>query len=431
MIRKRRDEHFASSRRRLNPASRSSTTTTSSQCASNTCRTPLRVLEDSIGIVLAVCAAVLLMDGVGFGTFGASHGVPPIPLVSALPLTSSTPLLRRGTSSAASSHRHYGRRRERYHRGNLAAPFLVSSSSCLLAASIPVYFDSNNHLHRDISYHPEQPERIAACVREIAAAFPPSSASGSTSAVVVELVDVAAEPSDRPSSYYLEQQKARLTASRDAADAQEPPPPQLSNLIRHRPFTDSELQHTRKMLVEAHSESLVSDLEKRCEVSKQQRVDDGKRDPLGHMGYLNGDPDCYVTTESFAVCLRAAAAWIRASRDARNDPSSSVGAAVALVRPPGHHATRTLQNGFCLFNFAAAAALSFLSENPDAKVFVLDWDVHYGQGTADILRGHPRARFASVHQAPAFPYEGEKLETTGEHKNILTIPISPSTTWST
>jgi acetoin utilization deacetylase AcuC-like enzyme len=329
-------------------------------------------------------------------------------------------------------------------------PFSVSASSTSStqlrasssSSSIPVYFDSTNHLHRDLSYHPEQPERIAACVREIASTFPasslPSSSAGSAPPAV-ELVDVATDPSDRP-SFYLEQRRKSQRAARDSAEEAQAPPQQQqqqqqqsSSSIRHRPFTDAELRHARTMLVQAHSESLVADLETRCETSKQKRVDEGRQDPLGHMGYLHGDPDCFVTTESFGVCLRAAATWIRASRDALDDSSSSspLGAAMALVRPPGHHATRTLQNGFCLYNFAAAAALSFLSEHPDAQVFVLDWDVHYGQGTADILAGHPRARFASVHQAPAFPYQGEKLEVTGEHKNILTIPISPSTTWGT
>lgn len=134
------------------------------------------------------------------------------------------------------------------------------------------------------------------------------------------------------------------------------------------------------------------------------------------MGYV--DSDTYVTTESFDVCLRATAAWIRAI-----DSSASF----ALTRPPGHHATYATSNGFCIFNFAAAAAIHALSKGK--RVAILDWDVHYGQGIADIVRREefaPMVRYVSIHQTPAFPYQGEQPQVL---QNVRTIPIPPETTW--
>lgn len=141
------------------------------------------------------------------------------------------------------------------------------------------------------------------------------------------------------------------------------------------------------------------------------------------MGNIDGDT--YLTTETLNVCLRATVAWIRAV-DAHREKQGSVG--FALTRPPGHHAKYNLQNGFCLFNFAAAAALHCSEKGQ--KVAVLDWDVHYGQGVADIVRqraNNNTIRYVSLHQVPAFPYEGEQL---AKDDQVLTIPLQPDTTWA-
>jgi acetoin utilization deacetylase AcuC-like enzyme len=88
------------------------------------------------------------------------------------------------------------------------------------------------------------------------------------------------------------------------------------------------------MLIQAHTPDLVTQLEERSRKSREQRIQDGKP-ALGHMG--NIDADTYVTTESFNVCLRATAAWIRAVDVAETNES---GTAMALTRPPGHHAEK-------------------------------------------------------------------------------------------
>jgi acetoin utilization deacetylase AcuC-like enzyme len=257
--------------------------------------------------------------------------------------------------------------------------FFIKVAAILLFANpistysiVPVLYDSSNNLHRDMQYHPEQPARIETCVTAL---------QGVDN---IELQDVASDAS----------------------------------------FSGSELSHARSMLVKAHSEDFVSNLETRCRGSKERRIAEGKP-ALGFVGHI--DDDTYVTTETFDVCLRATATWIRAV-----DVTMASGGqpTMALTRPPGHHATKTLANGFCLFNFAAAAALHALQTRPNIRLSMLDWDVHYGQGVADILKDQSRARYVSIHQLHAFPYMGEKFEVSGEHQNIMTVPISAETTWT-
>lgn len=137
------------------------------------------------------------------------------------------------------------------------------------------------------------------------------------------------------------------------------------------------------------------------------------------------DADTYLTTETLDICIRATAAWIRAV-EAHQHRSSTIG--LALTRPPGHHATYHRPNGFCLFNFAAAAAIHCCQQG--RRVALLDWDVHYGQGVADIVRRQPPdvpIRYVSLHQVPAFPYEGEKLV---RDERVMTLPLAPDTTWA-
>jgi acetoin utilization deacetylase AcuC-like enzyme len=127
------------------------------------------------------------------------------------------------------------------------------------------------------------------------------------------------------------------------------------NGVFNEPFTAQELVHARDMLVQAHSDELVINLERKCRDSRQRLIDEGKN-PLGFIGYI--DDDTYLTTESYDVCLRATATWIRAVNLVLDDPNiNNMKAAMALTRPPGHHATAGLSNGFCVFNFAAAAAI--------------------------------------------------------------------------
>jgi acetoin utilization deacetylase AcuC-like enzyme len=89
--------------------------------------------------------------------------------------------------------------------------------------------------------------------------------------------------------------------------------------------------------------------------------------------------------------------------------------AFALVRPPGHHALAARAMGFCIFNNVAVAARWAQAELDAARVAILDWDVHHGNGTQDIFWDDASVLFVSLHQWPFYPGTGgpdEQNETT-------------------
>ncbi|HKO39260.1 MAG TPA: histone deacetylase, partial [Solirubrobacterales bacterium] len=80
-------------------------------------------------------------------------------------------------------------------------------------------------------------------------------------------------------------------------------------------------------------------------------------------------------------------------------------------RPPGHHAETARAMGFCLFDNIAVAAALAIAELGIERVFILDWDVHHGNGTAEIFRHRSDVLFASLHQGGIFPGTGAREET--------------------
>ncbi len=76
------------------------------------------------------------------------------------------------------------------------------------------------------------------------------------------------------------------------------------------------------------------------------------------------------------------------------------------VRPPGHHAEAQRAMGFCLFNNVAIAAELAITALGARRVFILDWDVHHGNGTAEIFRRRDDVLYASIHQSPFYPGTG-------------------------
>ena len=96
--------------------------------------------------------------------------------------------------------------------------------------------------------------------------------------------------------------------------------------------------------------------------------------------------------------------------------------AFVACRPPGHHASATTAMGFCIFSTVAIAAMQALDHHGLARVAVLDFDVHHGNGTQDLLWDEGRAMFVSSHQMPLFPGSGAAAER-GAQGQIVNLPL--------
>ncbi len=131
------------------------------------------------------------------------------------------------------------------------------------------------------------------------------------------------------------------------------------------------------------------------------------------------DPDTAVSGASFLAASAAAGCAVTA---AELVASGHARAAFALARPPGHHASRERAAGFCLFNNVVVAARRLRAVGLASRVLVVDWDVHHGNGTQDILWDDPATRYLSLHLHPHYPGTGAASERGGSG-NIRNVPL--------
>ena len=132
--------------------------------------------------------------------------------------------------------------------------------------------------------------------------------------------------------------------------------------------------------------------------------------------YAHVDPDTAMNSHTWEAALHAAGAAIAAT-DAVI--AGELGNAFCAVRPPGHHAMRRKAMGFCFFNNVAVAVQHALQRHGLARVAVVDFDVHHGNGTEDILADNPKVLMVSFFQHPFYPYSGNDKPAS----NMVNIPV--------
>ncbi len=120
-------------------------------------------------------------------------------------------------------------------------------------------------------------------------------------------------------------------------------------------------------------------------------------------GYI--DPDTYVSRQSIDVALFAVGALKRAAELCQGE----IGRVFCAVRPPGHHAEADRAMGFCIFNNVAIAA-RYAQRIGFKKVFIVDFDVHHGNGTQHIFEYDDTVFYFSTHQYPHYPGTGSETE---------------------
>ena len=146
---------------------------------------------------------------------------------------------------------------------------------------------------------------------------------------------------------------------------------------------------------------------------------DELRDALAQIGpgmLVALDPDTAASTGTWAAVQRAAGAAVAAT-DAVLD--GEAGNAFCSVRPPGHHATRGEAMGFCFLNNVAIAARHALDVRGLARVAIVDFDVHHGNGTEDIIAGDERVLMVSIFQDRLYPFSGG----VPKGENMVNVPV--------
>lgn len=140
----------------------------------------------------------------------------------------------------------------------------------------------------------------------------------------------------------------------------------------------------------------------------------------GGPAYTQLDTDTSINAHTWTAALHAAGAAVAAT-DAVID--GDLENAFCAIRPPGHHATRDKAMGFCFLNNVAIAALHALQRRHLQRVAIVDFDVHHGNGTEDILAGDERVLMVGFFQHPFYPFSGDKEPAA----NMLNLPVAAYT----
>ena len=170
------------------------------------------------------------------------------------------------------------------------------------------------------------------------------------------------------------------------------------------PLVDIELAHDRMLAasIRGLSDQLADDI------------------VAGGPGHVQIDPDTLLNVHTWTAALRAAGAAIAATDSVM---AGEMDNAFCAVRPPGHHAEHGKAMGVCFFNNIAIAAKYALARHGLKRVAIVDFDVHHGNGTADIIQGDKRILMVSFFQHPLFPFSGADSQAP----NMLNLPVPAHT----
>lgn len=138
-------------------------------------------------------------------------------------------------------------------------------------------------------------------------------------------------------------------------------------------------------------------------------------------GYRALDPDTAMNPHTYEAALHAAGAGVQAVDAIMGGEAQT---AFCAVRPPGHHACRDHAMGFCFLNNVAIAACHAMARHGVARLAIVDFDVHHGNGTEDIFAGDDRVLMCSFFQHPFYPNSG----TAHPAANMLNVPVPAYTT---
>jgi acetoin utilization deacetylase AcuC-like enzyme len=184
----------------------------------------------------------------------------------------------------------------------------------------------------------------------------------------------------------------------------------ISTAVRARPFfSDLVLLPTR--------DASRADLELVHESAYLDRLEETRTRSLTIF-----DADTRANEWSFAAALRAAGSAVSAVQQALD---GTIGRSFVACRPPGHHAEAGRAMGFCLLNNAAVAAAAAITGGRLDRVAVVDWDVHHGNGTANIFSSRRDVLYLSLHEYPHYPGTGAVHEVgSGEGRGFtVNIPM--------
>jgi acetoin utilization deacetylase AcuC-like enzyme len=131
------------------------------------------------------------------------------------------------------------------------------------------------------------------------------------------------------------------------------------------------------------------------------------------------DPDTVTSLGSWAAATAAVGCVLDAVDLAF---AGDVARSFCAVRPPGHHALRSAAMGFCIFGAVAIGAHYALKRHGAARVLIVDWDVHHGNGTQALVEDTPAIHFVSMHQWPWYPGTGA-ADDRGPHGTIWNVPM--------